>query len=109
MTHEQRHFSPLRLHGKINLLWLLGVVLAVALIVPGKPLPGTEIVVRDFVREAVMLLLAGLSLATTPRGLRKENQFNYAAILEVAALFFGIFLTMQVPIEILQANGRTSP
>ncbi|HEU5119040.1 MAG TPA: sodium:proton antiporter, partial [Isosphaeraceae bacterium] len=107
MSTEQRHFSPLRLHGKINLLWLLGVVLAVALIVPGKPLPGTEIMVRDFVREAVMLLLAGLSLATTPRGLRKEVEFDYTAILEVAALFLGIFLTMQVPIEILQANGQS--
>ena len=96
----------LRLHGTINLLWLLGVVLAVALIVPGRPLPGTDIVVRDFVREGVLLGLTGLSLATTPRGLRKDTEFSHAAIIEVGCLFFGIFLTMQVPIEILQARGR---
>ena len=95
----------LRLHGTINLLWLLGVVLAVALIVPGQPLPGTDIVVRDFVREGVLLGLTGLSLATTPRGLRKDTEFSHAAIIEVGCLFFGIFLTMQVPIEILQARG----
>ena len=102
---DVRHLSPLRLHGTINLLWLLGVVLAVALIVPGKPLPGTDIVVRDFVREGVLLGLTGLSLATTPRGLRKDTEFSHAAIIEVGCLFFGIFLTMQVPIEILQARG----
>ena len=105
LADDVRHHSPLRLHGTINLLWLLGVVLAVALIVPGRPLPGTDIVVRDFVREGVLLGLTGLSLATTPRGLRKETEFSHAAIIEVGCLFFGIFLTMQVPIEILQARG----
>ena len=82
-----------------------GVILAVALIVPGRPLPGTDLVVVDFVREAVMIALAALSLATTPRGLRKETEYSNAAIIEVACLFLGIFLTMQVPIEILQARG----
>jgi Na+/H+ antiporter NhaD/arsenite permease-like protein len=105
LAADIRHLSPLRLHGTINLLWLLGVVMAVALIVPGKPLPGTDIVVRDFVREGILLALTGLSLATTPRGLRKDTEFSHAAIIEVGCLFFGIFLTMQVPIEILQARG----
>jgi Na+/H+ antiporter NhaD/arsenite permease-like protein len=105
LADEARHLSPLRLHGTINLLWLLGVVLAIALIIPGRPLPGTDIVVRDFVREGVLLVLTALSLATTPRGLRKDTEFSHAAMIEVACLFFGIFLTMQVPIEILQRRG----
>jgi Na+/H+ antiporter NhaD/arsenite permease-like protein len=105
IVEDLRHGSPPRLHGRINLVWLLGVVLAVALIVPGEPLPGTEIVVVDFVREAVMLGLSGLSLATTPRGLRRETEFTYTAIVEVACLFLGIFLTMQVPLEILKSQG----
>ena len=37
--------------------------------------------------------------------MRAFNQFNYAAILEVAALFIGIFVTMQVAIEYLEARG----
>ena len=102
---EETHTEPIRLRGSINLLWLLGIVLSVALIVPGRPLPGTSIVVGDYQREAVMLILAGLSLATTPRGLRREVEFTYGAIGEVACLFLGIFLTMQVPIEILRAKG----
>jgi Na+/H+ antiporter NhaD/arsenite permease-like protein len=102
---DEARRSPLRLHGGRNLLLLLGVVLAVAAIVPGRPLPGTSWTVPEFLREAILLGLAGASLATTPRGLRAETEFTYQAILEVAALFLGIFLTMQVPIEILQARG----
>ena len=109
LAADVRHRSPLRLHGTINLLWLLGAVLAVALIVPGRPLAGTDIVVREIVREGVLLGLTGLSLATTPRGLRKDTEFSHAAIIEVGCLFFGIFLTMQVPIEILQARGANLP
>jgi Na+/H+ antiporter NhaD/arsenite permease-like protein len=105
IAEDVRHWSPPRLHGVWNLAWLAGVVLAVALIVPGRPLPGTDIVVVDFVREGVLLALMGLSLATTPRGLRRETEFSTAAIVEVACLFLGIFLTMQVPIEILRARG----
>jgi Na+/H+ antiporter NhaD/arsenite permease-like protein len=105
LRREIREYSPIRLRGSVNLLWLCGVVLSVAWIVPGRALPGTNVIVPDFVREGAMLCLAGLSLATTPRGLRSEVEFNYGAILEVAALFLGIFVTMQVPIEILEARG----
>ena len=105
LADDRRHDSPPRLHGGINLLWLLGVLMAVALVVPGRPLPGTEIVAVDYLREGIMLALAGLSWFTTPHGLRKETEYSNAAILEVACLFLGIFLTMQVPIEILQSRG----
>jgi Na+/H+ antiporter NhaD/arsenite permease-like protein len=105
LADDVRHVSRLRLHGGVNLVWLVGVVLAVALIVPGRPLPGTNLVVVDFVREAVILALTLLSVATTPRGLRKESGYSNAAVLEVGCLFLGVFLTMQVPIEILSARG----
>jgi Na+/H+ antiporter NhaD/arsenite permease-like protein len=49
--------------------------------------------------------MALLSWVTTQLALRKENQFNFVAIGEVACHFIGIFITMQVPIEILQAKG----
>ena len=106
---EIEHLAPLRLGGWINLFYLGGIVAAAALIVPDKKLIGTSWVVPELAREGVMLVIAGLSLLTTPKGLRTEVQFNYTAILEVAALFLGIFLTMQVPIEILQAQGTSLP
>jgi Na+/H+ antiporter NhaD/arsenite permease-like protein len=56
-------------------------------------------------REGVQLAMVVLSLLTTRKALRVENHFNYVAIGEVACLFIGIFITMQVPIEILHAAG----
>ena len=58
-----------------------------------------------FLREILMLACVVLSLWTTPRGVREDNDFNYAAILEVAALFIGIFIAMQAPIEVLRVYG----
>ncbi len=102
---DVRHRIPLRLHGLINLLWLLGIVLTVGLIVPGQALPGTGLFLGGRFRETVLLALAVLSLATTPRGLRRDAGFSYAAISEVACLFLGIFVTMAVPVEILRDRG----
>lgn len=96
---------PLQLRGSVNFLWLLGVVVAVALLDYQKTLPGTSIQPFRFLRELVMLGFVGLSLVTTPRGVRADNRFNYHAIIEVAALFIGIFITMQVPIQVLHVMG----
>ncbi len=97
--------EPLRLHGWINVLWLAGVVACVATVSHEQELLGSGWTPFPFARELLMLLLVGISLATTPRGVRKANDFNYAAILEVAALFIGIFIAMQVPIEVLNIRG----
>jgi len=105
MKRDDTQRRPLRLRGSINLLLLVGVVFAVALLDPSKPLPGTDWHAFPFMRELVMLGLAGLSLALTPAGLRAQNRFNYHAIAEVAALFVGIFITMQVPLAVLKAYG----
>ena len=81
------------------------MVACVALIDPNKDIPGTTITPFPFMRELLMLGLVALSLWRTPKGVRAYNKFNYAAIIEVAALFIGIFITMQVAIEYLNARG----
>jgi Na+/H+ antiporter NhaD/arsenite permease-like protein len=97
--------GSLTVRGAINFLWLAGVVLAVALLVDGRTLPGTDRTVPPLLREAVLLGLAGLSWVTTPKGLRAANGFRFTAIGEVACLFIGIFVCMQVPMEILKERG----
>jgi Na+/H+ antiporter NhaD/arsenite permease-like protein len=52
-----------------------------------------------------MLLMAGLAWLDTPRALRHENGFTWGPILEVAALFAGIFATMIPALAILNARG----
>lgn len=92
-----------KIRGRINFPILALMVLSVAVLVPGRVILGWTIVPHS--REVMLLALAGLSLAATSKEVRQANQFGYHAILEVAALFLGIFITMQVPMEILKARG----
>jgi len=104
---ESRRYA-FRLHGKRNLVLLGGVVLAVGILAPGQRLPFTQwILPQWYLREIVQLALTGISLALTPRRIHAENHFNFTAIGEVGALFIGIFITMQAPIEILKIEGAS--
>ena len=47
-----------------------------------------------FLRDIVLAIIIVLSLLTTPKGVRKANNFSWSPILEVAILFVGIFVTM---------------
>ena len=85
---------------------LLGVVLAVALLDPKKPIPGTHWHAWMFMREVVQLSLVGLALYFGSKELRRKNSFNYHAIVEVAALFVGIFICMQPALQILGEKGK---
>jgi Na+/H+ antiporter NhaD/arsenite permease-like protein len=84
---------------------LIGIVLAVALLDPTKAFPGTAWHPWMYLREVVQLLLVAASLRAGPPAPRVQNRFNYAAIIEVAALFVGIFICMQPALDILRANG----
>jgi Na+/H+ antiporter NhaD/arsenite permease-like protein len=92
LARDRRDIMPLRLRGSLNGLWLLGVVAAVALL-------------REPVREAVMLAFAGLSLWTTSLDIRRANGFTATPMVEVAVLFLGIFLTMIPALELLHTRG----
>ncbi|NQT39722.1 MAG: sodium:proton antiporter [Planctomycetes bacterium] len=89
-----------------NALLLIGVVLSVALLDPTKPLLGTGWHPWHFLREVVQLALVALSLGLGSQAIRLANKFNYHAIIEVAALFFGIFVCMQPPLQILGVQGQ---
>ena len=53
----------------------------------------------------MQLGLVGLSLLLGVPRCARDNRFNYVAIIEVAALFIGIFICMQPAIEILHVQG----
>jgi Na+/H+ antiporter NhaD/arsenite permease-like protein len=95
------HFAGLQLNG----LLLAGVVLAVAFLDPSKALPGTDWHPWLYLREIVLLVLLAISLLVGSAHTRKMNDFNFAAIIEVAVLFFGIFICMQPALQILNARG----
>jgi Na+/H+ antiporter NhaD/arsenite permease-like protein len=56
-------------------------------------------------REVVMLAMGVLSYVSTRNDIHAENAFSLAPIVEVAVLFFGIFMTMMPALAILEARG----
>ncbi|MFA5158974.1 MAG: sodium:proton antiporter [Candidatus Omnitrophota bacterium] len=64
-------------------------------------------------REIIMIIAALVSLHITPKNYHHENGFNYTPIIEVAIIFFGIFVTMVPALALLEARGAelgvTSP
>ena len=92
LARDRSEVEPLRLRGGVNAVGLAGVVLAVACL--HAPL-----------REIVIVALAALSLWRTPRAIRRANGFTASPMVEVAVLFFGIFLTMIPALELLRLRG----
>ena len=107
--HEQQ--VPLVFKGKHNLLYLVGIVLAVAFInsgtIPEMANPHAPMWLR-YLREIVLLSLTLGSLYTTKRNVRYGmNKFSWAPIMEVAVLFLGIFTTMTPALAYLNANAAS--
>jgi Na+/H+ antiporter NhaD/arsenite permease-like protein len=91
---DQIQRTPLRLRGWEHLAYLAGVIAAVALL--GAPW-----------REAVMIALAAISYARTPVDVHRANHFTLDPLLEVAAVFAGIFATMIPALDLLRAHGAS--
>ena len=103
---DETRSTGIKIEGLLpNALLLLGVIFAVALLDPHKPFPGTDWRPWMFMREAVQLIMVMLSLWLGKHKVRVENNFNYHAIIEVAALFIGIFICMQPALQILGVYG----
>jgi Na+/H+ antiporter NhaD/arsenite permease-like protein len=94
MRHE-----PLRIEGKRNVAFLLGVV-AVIFFAGRQAWPYG-------VQEAAMAGLAVAAFAVTPAQLRHDNRFTWGPIVEVAVLFAGIFVTMAPALLVLNAHAGT--
>ncbi|TWT90466.1 Citrate transporter [Pseudobythopirellula maris] len=106
ITRDIHHIRHLKYSGVlVNLPLLLGVVAAVAFLDPSKALPGTDWHPWMYLREIVQIGLVGASLWLGSKAVREANGFNYHAILEVAALFVGIFICMQPALQILNEQG----
>ena len=60
-----------------------------------------------FLRELVLMVLIALSLVFTKREVRGQNNFTWSPILEVAALFLGIFATMTPALLFLNQHSSS--
>jgi len=99
--------GALRLEGSLNLLWLLGIVSFVFAIgsVGGRLLG--ESYLRSAVEIAGLVGLAALSYFTTARAVHERNRYTWSPIIEVAAVFVGVFITMIPALSYLAERGAS--
>ena len=101
---------PLKMEGWHNFILLGGVIAAVLLSgllqlgsvsIAGVPRAG-----QDILRDGLLILFGVLSLKTTSKVIRADNEFSWEPIKEVAYLFIGIFITMVPCLAILKAGTQ---
>jgi Na+/H+ antiporter NhaD/arsenite permease-like protein len=97
LAEEVQSRRRLHIQGKRNFLYLFGVMLAAIF--------SGHFAWPRGIQETVMVLMALLSWSTTSRKVHAENHFHFHPILEVAAVFVGIFITMIPALEILRVRS----
>lgn len=104
---DKSNVRPIRIEGKRNFIFLAIVILAVAFLNEQYLAIIHSNHYFKFIREAVIVLAAYLSIIFTPRLLRVSNNFTWMPIQEVAYLFLGIFITMVPCLLYLELNAKT--
>lgn len=96
LVHE-----PLGILGWHNFLFLAGIVLVI--LGKGQGWGGAW---PFGMQEALMTALTLAAYCTTKKEIRAANRFTFTPIIEVAVLFFGIFITMIAPLTVLNVHGK---
>jgi Na+/H+ antiporter NhaD/arsenite permease-like protein len=101
--------DPIRVRGGVNFVLIAGIIGTILMSATWKPgivfdVYGTAVELQDLVRDAGLVLIAGVSLALTPDEHREANGFSWEPIREVAKLFAGIFVCIMPALAMLQAG-----
>ena len=102
---EHKKFGIAGAHNFLFLGGIVGLVLMSGVWKPGHlSVMGIEMGLQNLLRDAGIIAMGLASMWTTRRELRRENEFSWEPILEVAYLFAGIFMTIIPALEILKAG-----
>ena len=110
IAKDNNEQASIKITGNINFLYLIAVVCAVAFINPGTiPAMGDHHapIYLKLLREIVLVFIILASWFTTKQQIRKENNYSWGPIIEVAVLFVGIFATMTPALLYLKANASS--
>ena len=100
----------LGIEGVFNLGLIVGVIGAVLISGFWKPhisfevYSGVYLELQNLTRDILLLILTYISWTYTPQQIRKDNEYTWFPIIEVAKLFAGIFVTIIPAIAILKAG-----
>lgn len=107
---DRTEIVKIRLSGCVNLIYLLGVILAVLFVnqsyIPAMADADAPLYIK-FLREIVLVAIILLSVFTTRRKTREQNNFTWGPIIEVGVLFIGIFATMTPALLYLNAHAAS--
>ena len=104
--------EPIRVVGLFNLICLAGIVAGVLMSGTFKwgeiNVLAVHVAWQNILRDLVIVAMGLLSLKFTPfaGALRRENQFEWEPIAEVAKLFAAIFMTIIPALAILKAGEQ---
>ncbi len=110
--NKDKKNEKLSLKGKINFIFLIGVIFAVLLSGTDSlkfavlNLFDVSVLKGNLLRDLILVGMAMLSLIFTHSSYRSENGFTWHPILEVAKLFIGIFITIIPALVILNNNQQ---
>ena len=107
---RQTQKVPLKLEGLHNFIFLAGILAAVLMSGSWKPgeikLLGVHMGIQNILRDLLIVAMGLLSLKFTALKTRKDNEFTWGPIKEVAYLFAGIFMTIIPALAILKAGSQ---
>ena len=109
-TNPSAEKLKLGVEGVFNIGLILGVIGAVLISGFWKPhisfeiYHGVHLELQNIARDLLLLGLTYASWTYTPQQIRKDNEYTWFPIVEVAKLFAGIFITIIPAIAILKAG-----
>jgi Na+/H+ antiporter NhaD/arsenite permease-like protein len=107
-TQSTTEKEPIKIEGAFNFVFLLGVVGGVlfsGIAQLGEVnIFGSHLYIQSICRDVWIVIMGLLSLKFTAQAIRKENEFSWFPIQEVAYLFAGIFMTIIPALAILKAG-----
>ncbi|MDR1031684.1 MAG: sodium:proton antiporter [Holosporales bacterium] len=104
--------TQIAVKGKRNILLLVvavsSVMLSGVINIGAVEIFGITLPIASLIRDLILLILSAVSLATTPKDIRRHNDFSFGPLKEVAELFVAIFLTL-IPVEHILHMGADGP
>ncbi|MEN8152492.1 MAG: sodium:proton antiporter [Acidobacteriota bacterium] len=108
--YVEKKREPIRLLGTHNMIFLLGIISGVlfsgSVKLGAVNILGIHMTWENIARDLFLVLMGILSLKTTKDSLRKDNNFTWFPIQEVAILFAGIFMTIIPALAMLKAGAQ---